>query len=190
MKELTGFYFKKLSARTSILKLPSFEYQHLEEIGQLISSNKKGIEGCENLIIDLRGNPGGTTDAYQKLLPYISGKTIRNTGAEFLATQTYIGNLEAYKRSLKKGSPTSGIDNNIELLKRTWANSSTLTMLINLSTSNRLSRHPKAPGMLLSSLIREQAVRQSTFCSSQNRVKRSSCWVSPVMAPWITEMHI
>ncbi len=118
MKELTGFYFKKLSARTAILKLPSFEYQHLDEIDQLISKNKTGLESCENLVIDVRGNPGGTTDAYQKLLPYIMGKSIRNTGAEFLATQTYIGNLEAYKQSLKKGSPTAGIDSNIAVLKK------------------------------------------------------------------------
>ncbi|MEI3797072.1 MULTISPECIES: S41 family peptidase [unclassified Chitinophaga] len=118
LKELAGFYFRKLSPRTSILKLPSFEYRYLEKIDELISQNRTQIEGSENLIIDLRGNPGGTTDAYQKLLPYISGKSIRNTGAEFLATQTYIGNLEAYKKSLDKNTPTDEIDKQIDQLKK------------------------------------------------------------------------
>ncbi len=117
LQELTGFYFKKRSAKTAILKLPSFEYQYLEKINTLISTNKELLESSENLIIDLRGNPGGTTDAYQQLLPYIFGKTIRNTGAEFLATQTYINNLETYKKSLAKNTPTEGIDKQIKMLK-------------------------------------------------------------------------
>lgn len=117
LREIAGFYFKKISAKTSILKLQSFEYQHLNEINELISRNRTNIEESENLIIDLRGNPGGTTDAYQKLLPYISGKAIRNTGAEFLATQTYIDNLEIYKKSLDKNTSTEGIDQQIDKLR-------------------------------------------------------------------------
>jgi hypothetical protein len=117
LKELAGFYFKKLSARTSILKLPSFEYQNMGKIDELISQNISNIEASENLIVDVRGNPGGTTDAYQKLLPYISGKSIRNTGAEFLATQTYIENLQAYKKTLDKDTPTGEIDKKIDKLK-------------------------------------------------------------------------
>jgi hypothetical protein len=117
LNELAGFYFKKLSGRTSILKLPSFEYQNLGKIDELISRNHAVIEESENLIIDVRGNPGGTTDAYQKLLPYISGKSIRNTGTEFLATQTYIENLQAYKKTLDKNAPTNEIDKKIERLR-------------------------------------------------------------------------
>ena len=116
LDELNGFYFKPLSAKTAILKLPSFEYQYLQTIDSLIEQNKSLLE-CENLIIDLRGNPGGTTEAYQKLLPYISGKVIRNTGTEFLATQTYIDNLEAYKKTLDQNTSTERIDNNIKKLK-------------------------------------------------------------------------
>lgn len=117
LNELEGFYFKKLTAKTAVLKLPSFEYQYLKQITPLIDDNKAGLETSENLIIDLRGNPGGTTDAYQKLLPYIMGKSIRHTGAEFLATQTYINNLEAYKKTLDKNIPTTNTDKNIAILK-------------------------------------------------------------------------
>ncbi|SOD15370.1 S41 family peptidase [Pedobacter xixiisoli] len=118
LKEFEGFYIKKLTARTTILKLPSFEYQYLKEINELIEQHKELLENTENLIVDLRGNPGGTTDAYKKLLPYIMGKNIRNTGAEFLATQTYIDNLERYKKTLDANASTEGIDKNIATLKQ------------------------------------------------------------------------
>jgi len=117
LQELEGFYCKKINPKTSIVKFPSFEYHHLKTIDSLIENNKPLLEESENLIIDLRGNPGGTTDAYKKLLPYISGRTIRHFGAEYLATQTYIDNLEAYKKTLVKDTPTEGIDNQIKKLK-------------------------------------------------------------------------
>jgi len=117
LNELEGFYFKQLTPKTAMLKLPSFEYQYLKQISQLIDDHQTALENTENLIIDLRGNPGGTTDAYQKLLPYIMGKTIRNTGAEFLATQTYINNLEAYKKTLDKNTPITQNDKQIATLQ-------------------------------------------------------------------------
>lgn len=58
LNELEGFYFKQLTAKTALLKLPSFEYQYLKQITQLIEDNKAGLENTENLIVDLRGNPG------------------------------------------------------------------------------------------------------------------------------------
>lgn len=116
-KELQGFYIKQITPQTSVFKLPSFEYHNLGLIDSLITSNKNILENTENLIIDLRGNPGGTTTAYQKLLPYISGSTIRHTSAEFLATETYINNLEAYKKTLDKNADTRSIDANIKTLR-------------------------------------------------------------------------
>ncbi|RZJ75340.1 MAG: hypothetical protein EOO45_05910 [Flavobacterium sp.] len=116
LNELNGFYFKRLSSKTAILKLGSFDYPHLKTIDSLIESNKILLES-ENLIIDLRGNPGGSTTAYQKLLPYISGKAIRNTGTEFLSSKTYIGNLESYKKTIDKNISTTALDEKINLLK-------------------------------------------------------------------------
>jgi hypothetical protein len=121
LDEMNSFYFKKITPKTALLKLPSFEYQHLQMIDTLIENNKLLLES-ENLIIDLRGNPGGTTDAYPKLLPYISGKQIKHTRTEFLATQTYINNLEAYKKTLDKNSSTEAIDNSIKKLKENLGN--------------------------------------------------------------------
>lgn len=146
LKEFEGFYFKQLTSKTAVLKLPSFEYQYLKEIDQLIEQNKAQIESTENLIIDLRGNPGGTTDAYKKLLPYIMGKSIRNSGAEFLATQTYIDNLERYKKTLDKGVSTTGIDNNIATMKANlgkFVNFNAAGALVQIEEVKQASKSPK-----------------------------------------------
>lgn len=117
LQELEGFYVKKLSEKTALLKLPSFEYQHVATINTLLEQQKSILETSENLIIDIRGNPGGTTDAYARLLPYLLGKEIRHTGVEFLATQTYISNLERYRKSLDPQASTTGLDQQIKTLK-------------------------------------------------------------------------
>jgi len=117
LKELQGFYFRNITSKTAYLKLPSFEYAYVDEINKLIDENSQALENTENLIIDVRGNPGGTTDAFEKLLPYISGKSIRHTTAEFLATETYIQNLERYKNGLKTDSAKANTDRNIRRLK-------------------------------------------------------------------------
>ncbi|WP_051878656.1 S41 family peptidase [Chryseobacterium sp. FH1] len=117
LKDLIGFSFKKVSEQTSILKLPSFEHHLVKEIDKLIDDNKALLENSENLIIDIRGNGGGTTDAYQKLLPYISGKSIQHTGVEFLASQTFLNSLEKYKKNLGKDESTEVVDNQIAKVK-------------------------------------------------------------------------
>lgn len=101
LDEVEGFYFKKLTPKTSILKISSFNYPDLERVRKLYNKNKSSLENSENLIIDIRDNPGGTDAAYQELLPYIVTNPIRNLAAEFLATQTYINNLEKYLKSIK-----------------------------------------------------------------------------------------
>lgn len=117
LKELEGFYFKKLSAKTTYLKLPSFDHPYLKQIDQLIENNRSLLENSENLIIDLRGNPGGSTDGYQKLLPYISGKAIYHTGAEFYASESFLNSLENYKKKLGKDDSSETVDNQIKKVK-------------------------------------------------------------------------
>ena len=121
LDELEGFYFKQLTPKTSIIKISSFDYPKLERIDKILNDNKILLEKSENLIIDIRDNPGGTDNAYQKLLPYIATNPIRGLMAEFLATQTYIDSLEDYLKSLKEPekekSETAETKKKIEVLK-------------------------------------------------------------------------
>ena len=94
MDEIEGFYFKKLTDKTVLLRMSSFEQANVERIENLIDDNIELLENYENLIIDIRDNSGGTGNAYEKLLPYICTNNIRSLGTEWLATPTVIETLQ------------------------------------------------------------------------------------------------
>ena len=96
LNEIDGFYFKKLTDKTVLLRISSFEQTYVERIEKLIDDNIELIESCENLIIDVRDNNGGTDNAYEKLLPYICTNSIRSLGTEYLVTPTLIDGLQSW----------------------------------------------------------------------------------------------
>lgn len=63
-----GLDFKKLSEKTAYLKIPSFE-RNEDRILDLVIRNDVVIQSCENLIVDLTGNAGGST-GWVSFLPY------------------------------------------------------------------------------------------------------------------------
>jgi len=105
INELDGFYYKKLTPKTSLIRLSNFSYPFVERIEKLINENKSAIENSENLIIDIRNNGGGTDNAYSKLLPFIVTNPIRNIGTEKLATQGLIDGVTEYKNGLIEKDP-------------------------------------------------------------------------------------
>ncbi|MBI4930864.1 MAG: peptidase S41 [Bacteroidetes bacterium] len=78
--------FEKLSDKTAILRIPSFEGSEKKLIDSVIDANKNIITKTENLIIDLRDNGGGSDGSYEKITPFIYTNPIRTIGAEFLST--------------------------------------------------------------------------------------------------------
>jgi len=94
LEKIGGFYFTKVSDKTSLLCISSFEDQYVERIEKMVLDNQQTIENSENLIIDVRNNYGGTYDAYDEILPYIITNNIRGVGQEFLVTQTLIDGVE------------------------------------------------------------------------------------------------
>lgn len=103
-----GFGAKKLSDKTMLLTLPSFDYPFVAIIEDLLTSNRSQLETSKNLIIDIRGNSGGTDNAYQLLLPYIMTNSIRNMGVEYLATQTLVEGLKGYIKNLPEDKERPG----------------------------------------------------------------------------------
>lgn len=102
INEIEGFYIKKLSENTVLIKLSNFFYSNVNRIENLIDDNKNLLENCNYLIIDVRNNPGGTDQAYQKILPYICTNDIRIMGAEYYATPTLVNGLKKYMDGLSK----------------------------------------------------------------------------------------
>jgi len=64
-----GLSFRKLSPKTTYLKIPTF-LNNDDKIQQLISKSDSTIKTCDNLIIDLTANGGGNT-GWVSFLPYL-----------------------------------------------------------------------------------------------------------------------
>jgi C-terminal processing protease CtpA/Prc len=63
-----GLQFKKLTSKTAYLKIPTFQ-KNEDQIQQLVVQNDSIIRSCENLIVDITGNGGGST-GWVSLMPY------------------------------------------------------------------------------------------------------------------------
>lgn len=100
LNRLLGLYIEKLNPKTTLIKLEKFDYPFVGKIEKLMKDNRQLLESSENLIIDLRDNGGGTTDAFAPLMPYImTGKT-RSMNVEHLITDFLISGIENYSKGL------------------------------------------------------------------------------------------
>ncbi len=96
-----GFYLDKLSEQTLFLRLSSFDYQHVDKINSLVKNNHNLFASHKNLIIDVRGNGGGTDYAYQPIMQYVYSKPIRHIGADYFVTNTLIEGLSNWAKTEK-----------------------------------------------------------------------------------------
>lgn len=86
--------FRKLDQHTVLLTLPSFGGQHASIIDSLITHHFKDITTSENLIIDLRGNRGGSDFCYAPLVPLIYTHPIFTDGVSIYASEDNIRSWE------------------------------------------------------------------------------------------------
>lgn len=100
INRLEGFYVEKITPKTTLIRIKSFDYPFVERIKNLVLSNKELIENSENLIIDIRENGGGTTNAFKPLLPYIMTGSTRELNVEYLATDFLISGLNNYIKTI------------------------------------------------------------------------------------------
>lgn len=84
--EVSRPLFFKLSDKTALLRVPSFNIDQKEAIDALIESNKETILSHENLIVDLRGNTGGYDTSWDGIIPFIYTNPIKTTGMGFYST--------------------------------------------------------------------------------------------------------
>jgi hypothetical protein len=82
--------FKKLNNKTNLLTIRSFSETYRKLIDSIITANDKAIRGAENLIIDVRGNGGGSDISYYPLKKYLFTHPYTTIGAEILCTNDNI----------------------------------------------------------------------------------------------------
>ncbi|WP_316831657.1 S41 family peptidase [Pedobacter aquatilis] len=84
-----------LDSNTVSFRLPSFEWSEKQTIDSLLRKYKKDILMRKNLILDIRGNSGGTDYAFAELMPLIYSTPIKIKPDEYLSTKENIRILEA-----------------------------------------------------------------------------------------------
>jgi len=80
-------FFERLNENTVYLRIPFFEISEKPLIDSLIAKNRDIMLSTENLIIDVRNNPGGSDASYEQLIPFLYTNPIRTVGAAFLSTK-------------------------------------------------------------------------------------------------------
>ncbi|TKB04775.1 peptidase S41 [Alteromonas portus] len=79
--------FEKISENTVLVRIPSFDHALKKDIDAVIAEHLDTILKTENLIIDIRGNGGGSDASYASLLPILYTNPIRTVGVEYLSTE-------------------------------------------------------------------------------------------------------
>ena len=105
------FTYKRINSEAVLLRIPEFSWNYKDLIDSLILTNKSEITSTPILIIDLRGNGGGTDYCFQELLPLIYTNPYIKEGAEYWASQ---GNIDLFEKALKEGTIKKGREKETE----------------------------------------------------------------------------
>ena len=84
-----------LSDDTFLVAIPSFDLKYKARIDKLLKQSDPEIRRRTNLIIDLRGNGGGSDVSYSALSPYLYTQPIVCIGVDALATEDNAAAWEA-----------------------------------------------------------------------------------------------
>lgn len=90
------FSSQQLDEKTLYIKVTSFSPAYEKKIDSLFKANDEALKTTPNLVLDLRGNNGGTDMSYQPILPYIYSDPVKNIGVDLYATEP---NIEGWKKN-------------------------------------------------------------------------------------------
>jgi C-terminal processing protease CtpA/Prc len=76
------------------MRIPSFNHTNKPAIDKMIADNFTVLTDTENLIIDVRGNGGGSDMSYEELIPLLYTNPVRTPTVSFLSTPLNIENTE------------------------------------------------------------------------------------------------
>jgi hypothetical protein len=97
--------FRILSARTALITVPSFETVFKDKVAKLVNDHRSAILKHPNLIIDVRGNGGGSDIVYYPLLPFVRANQVHQFGVEYLATPENAKSMDATAKKVASTCP-------------------------------------------------------------------------------------
>jgi hypothetical protein len=89
-------FIQKLTDKTVLFRIPSFDDSQKPLIDSLIIENDKLLKTTEGLIIDIRNNGGGSDYSYDRIVPLFYTNPIRIVGMELLSTPLNNKRMEGY----------------------------------------------------------------------------------------------
>lgn len=96
---------ERIDEATLYLRLPSFHASHLDEIRKLIADHAAELARTPQLIIDIRGNGGGSDFTYDPVLPYLYTRPIWRIGVELRVSADNARLRGETARTLESASP-------------------------------------------------------------------------------------
>lgn len=99
------FAIERMDPATLYLRLPSFHASHLDTIRKLIADHTAELAATPQLVIDIRGNGGGSDFTYDPVLPYLYTRPIWRIGVELKVSADNARLRGETARDLESASP-------------------------------------------------------------------------------------
>lgn len=110
--------FKMLNKDFAYLKLGRFNQQDVNKFDSLVNANRSMIYQSRNLIIDLRGNPGGNASSSEEMIQLIYTNPIIYPAWKYRSSPELIKSKSSYVAELKKNDPYKRLESQQLLLQR------------------------------------------------------------------------
>jgi hypothetical protein len=85
---------KRLSEKTLYIRMPDFYPSSKPTLEALLKEHREALESCDNLIVDVRGNPGGWDTVFGPLNPWIYSRPVYQAAHEHRSTPDNIAGNE------------------------------------------------------------------------------------------------
>lgn len=109
---------KKLDDKTLCIQIGTFSDWNARAIDSVFKANEGLLKSMPYLVLNLRGNGGGSDFAYKPILPYIYSGPMIGIGVDVLATED---NINGWKQIIKRNLPEkvrSGIQEVIDSMEK------------------------------------------------------------------------
>lgn len=98
-------FMKPLSADTLWLRIPDFNDSRAKPLKAILDANAAALASAPNLVIDLRGNGGGSDYVYAPLTPLLYSRPIYSVGVEMRASEDNVALRKAIAEQIRAEAP-------------------------------------------------------------------------------------
>lgn len=124
-------FFKTLNDSTCYLRIKSFNGSYARNIDSVIKANLKSIQSIPKLIIDVRGNGGGSDHCMSFLQPILYTNPVKNIGVDLLSTPENTAAWEFLINQYQNKLPKNRLD---EALKKIHQNDGKADAIVNFES--------------------------------------------------------